>query len=222
MTDHNEEMLELVAIDALGALDPADVAPVRAHAASCAQCQAEYGRAKAASTALALSASEEPPARLRARVMQATSPRASAPNVVPLRRAWAPLLAAAAVVAMLVTGFHYFAQRPSAEQSWIAVCAAPRPDCGVSGRVVASTKRSMMLETHGLGPLPAGKMYQSWVIRPGAKPTPEPMFAVDEKGNGIVLIPVPATKGLTVAVTMEPKIGSNAPTTAPILAAKID
>ncbi|MBC5824514.1 MAG: anti-sigma factor [Candidatus Eremiobacteraeota bacterium] len=223
-SEHTPEMLELVAIDALGSLQPDEAASVREHTANCPQCRAEYANARAATTALALSVREEPPARLRATILSAAARPATKVTTIPAgRRAIGFALAAAAVVAVLVAGQHFFVgEHARTERSWIAACAPPRAGCTISGRVVAAAADSMILETHGLRTLPSEKAYQAWVIRPGAKPTPEPVFTVDPQGNGLVRIPVSAAKGIVVAVTIEPRSGSRAPTTKPILAAKLD
>jgi anti-sigma-K factor RskA len=69
---------------------------------------------------------------------------------------------------------------------------------------------------------PAGKVYQAWYIRAGAKPTPAPTFSPDASGTARVTLSVGAEKGLTVAITVEPQGGSQAPTTKPFLIASIN
>jgi hypothetical protein len=108
-TEH-EEMLDLVAVAALGALPAADLRFVTLHLAACAECRAEYDALRPAADAVGLIA-EEPvdtlrSARMKKRLLAAIAPTATA------RRApaasggliWSSsLVAAAAVVFALVS-----------------------------------------------------------------------------------------------------------------------
>ena len=89
---------------------------------------------------------------------------------------------------------------------------APPPE----GRVVyAARTGKLLLTASNLHPLPAGKIYELWILQPGGKkPMPAGTFEPDSTGNAaMVLADVPA--GLTVqgfGVTVENAGGSETPT----------
>lgn len=64
---------------------------------------------------------------------------------------------------------------------------------------------------------PAGKTYEAWVIKPNVKaPQPAGLFT---GGTGVVKLTTPVPPGAVVAITVEPKGGSPAPTQKPKLLA---
>jgi anti-sigma-K factor RskA len=88
------------------------------------------------------------------------------------------------------------------------------------GRVLWSTQNNNdLLLASGLGPAPAGKVYEVWVIA-GAAPVPSGLFHVDAYGRAAVDLPWRAeTESVkTFAVTVEPEGGTPAPTGAMVLA----
>jgi anti-sigma-K factor RskA len=66
------------------------------------------------------------------------------------------------------------------------------------------------------GPAPAGKTYEAWVID-GGTAYPAGTF----ESNGTVELTREASRGDTIAVTVEPAGGSSKPTTTPIAAGKV-
>ena len=67
----HEEQKELIALDALGALDEAEVRALEAHIAECAECRAEAALSRDAAAALALTVAPVAPApQLRARILE--------------------------------------------------------------------------------------------------------------------------------------------------------
>jgi hypothetical protein len=90
--------------------------------------------------------------------------------------------------------------------------SAPPPE----GRVVyAARTGKLLLTASNLHPLPAGKIYELWLLQPGGKkPLPAGTFEPDSTGNAaMILADVPA--GLTVqgfGVTVENAGGSETPT----------
>lgn len=69
---------------------------------------------------------------------------------------------------------------------------------------------------------PRGKVYQAWVMRPGATTmTPSVTFMPDRGGIAVLPIPVPASKVVEVAVSMEPEGGSKQPTSKPTFVVKL-
>ncbi len=73
-----------------------------------------------------------------------------------------------------------------------------------------------MLMTEGLPVTPADKAYEVWFIPKGHTPMPGKMFTVDASGRAMVSgeIPLEARANAVIAITLEPKKGSAAPTSA--------
>jgi anti-sigma-K factor RskA len=73
-----------------------------------------------------------------------------------------------------------------------------------------------MLMTEGLPATPADKQYEVWFIPKGHTPMPGKMFTVDASGRAMVSgeIPLEARASAVIAITLEPKKGSAAPTSA--------
>ena len=89
---------------------------------------------------------------------------------------------------------------------------APPPE----GRVVyAPQTGKLLLTASNLHPLPAGKVYQLWILQPdGKKPLPSGTFAPDSNGYATMIL-AGAPEGLTVqgfGVTIENSGGSQTPT----------
>src|SRR5437773_1775662 len=81
------------------------------------------------------------------------------------------------------------------------------------------TGRGLLL-TEGLPTAPADKAYEVWFIPKGHTPMPGKMFTVDASGQAMVSgeIPLEARANAVIAITLEPKKGSAAPTSAIYLA----
>jgi anti-sigma-K factor RskA len=231
MDERDQAMRELAELYALGGLEPEERAAVEAYLKD-PGCQDALARGRLAAFALAASVAAPPPPGLRERVLaiakskpagQTSSTPQPAPRVVPIRPAfWRQpgwLAAAAAAVLIVFATTWAIESGKIGARTWAVACTSVEP-CGISGRVVAAGG-TLRLEAHGFQPAPSGKIYQAWYIRPGAKPTPAPTFKPDANGDASVVLPVGAEKGLTVAVTVEPEGGSQAPTTKPFLVASI-
>jgi anti-sigma-K factor RskA len=214
MPAHDESMLELAALRAIDALEAEEAALIDRHMLECTECQKEFARSRAAGTALALSASAPPPASLRDRVLN---------SAVKIRRIrpWyrqATVQAAAAAAVVLIAVGSWVATHRTTEQLFAAKCAPSGLDCGA----VVASGGVLRLQAHGLHALPAGKVYQAWIIHPKQNPIPEPTFTVSNSGEGSVEMPGTPAKGDVVAVTIEPDGGSQAPSTKPVLIAALD
>ena len=97
------------------------------------------------------------------------------------------------------------------------------PAISATGRAYVSLNQGLVFTAAGLPALPAGRVYQLWVIPPGA---PAPVSAgfvpIDATGRARMTIDLPqgVTSVGTVAVTNEPgPAGSPGPTSTPLLAA---
>ncbi len=83
------------------------------------------------------------------------------------------------------------------------------------GQVVASASH-IVIALRGMPAPPAGKAYQTWTLKRGAKlMTPGATFIPDAGGVAVVEIPVDASGIAAVAVSLEPRGGSSAPTSKP-------
>jgi anti-sigma-K factor RskA len=197
------DLHELTAAYALDALDAEDVAAYEAHLAQCERCRVDLAGMSEAATALAwASDAPAPPARLRARILDAAA--AERDNVVPLRPRSRPRLAwlAAAAAACAAVG--------------LGVWGATKPSSGrTDAAVLVVHGTSARLNVSGLPAPPAGKTYEAWVIPSGGRPQPAGTFA----GRTVRLLR-PVTNGSTVAVTVERAGGASAPTTTPIVSAR--
>jgi anti-sigma-K factor RskA len=101
------------------------------------------------------------------------------------------------------------AQKVALHQSPVA---APPPE----GRVVYAARTGKLLMTaSNLKPLPAGKIYELWILQPGGKkPLPAGTFAPDSSGYAVMIL-ADAPAGLTMpgfGVTIENAGGAETPT----------
>ena len=90
-----------------------------------------------------------------------------------------------------------------------------------AGRALWSRQSGMVFAANNLPPLPAGKIYQVWLVASGP-PVSAGLVAPDEIGRGVGIFrtPVDVTGPVTVAVTIEPEGGVPAPTGAFYLTGK--
>jgi len=247
--ERDQQMIELAELYALGGLEPEERADVEAYLAG-EGCRDAIARGRLIAYALAASVAEQPPAALREKILaiaktaqpasSATTPQVKGPatapqikspattpqaTVTPLRPSfWMQpgWLAAAAAIVVIVFAATWAVNQWFKPVSWATTCPASSPLCPTNGRVIAASTTTLRLEAHGMPAPPAGKVYQAWYIRPGAAPTPAPVFVPNSSGDASVELPVGAEKGLTIAVTVEPAGGSKAPTTKPFLVASIN
>jgi anti-sigma-K factor RskA len=95
--------------------------------------------------------------------------------------------------------------------------AAPQ----ASGRAMWSRQSGMVFAANNLPQLPAGKIYQVWLVA-GGPPVSAGLVAPDDTGRGVAIFrtPVDVIGPVTVAVTIEPEGGVPAPTGAFYLTGK--
>jgi anti-sigma-K factor RskA len=200
------DLHDLTSAYALDALDPDEAEAYERHLSQCEACREQLAELNETSAALAFgTAAPEPPARLRASILDAAE--AERTNVVPLlRRRWVVrgLAVAAAAAACVVVGLVVASSRPSGKPV-------------VTATVVLGANRTATLHVSGLGPAPRGKTYEAWVILAGQAPRPAGLFP----GGGSSSLRLRGTvpPNAVVAVTREPAGGSPAPTTQPIFTA---
>ncbi len=91
------------------------------------------------------------------------------------------------------------------------------------GNVFVNPDSGVLLIASNLPQAPAGKAYQLWIIPKGVAPKPSGMFQSDLNGGAVYIAPgrVDVASTGAVAVTLEPELGSPAPTTKPIIVAAV-
>ena len=219
--ENGRECGENAAAYALGALEPAEAEAFRAHIAECAACRDEVAAYEGVTGALpAADGSYEVPRDLRRRVMREVR---ATPKAAPTARAYTvrvptrfPLAWGGALAAVVV-----------------AVIVAVALSSGGSGgtRVIQASVGSAQLRVaggradlvvHRLPPLPAGRIYEMWVQRGNAAPTPTgTLFSTRANGSANVGVPGSLNGVSRVMVTQEPAGGTLAPTSAPVIIAPV-
>ena len=226
---------ELTAAYALDALDVEEREAYERHLATCEQCTQELAALWETTEALAVAASGPAPSpALRERIL--ADVRAAPPqNVVPLeskrRRSTPTLAAVAAVAAVVALGIGLWAadlssqlddSRAALERERAAAAIVADPGSRIvdfaagNGRLVVDQDGRAALVLTALGPAPADKTYQAWIIEDD-NPIPAGTFP-GEDGLDVVLVDGDVAEGEIVAVTVEPAGGVDAPTQAPIVA----
>lgn len=222
---------ELTAAYALSALDLEEEQEYEEHLRRCDRCRAELASLQEAAASLAYGIeTPDPPQRLRERILtQATSERS---NVVPLRRRWVvPALGAAAAVAAGVaiglgvwgsslSGSLSEKQAVLSQQNEVLALFAGQgsqfPISGADGTLVVARGGEAALVLTDLAAAPEGKTYEAWVIQGDAV---KPAGTFEGGGTSTVMLTQPVPQGATVAVTVEPAGGVDAPTSDPFAVA---
>jgi anti-sigma-K factor RskA len=217
------DLHDLTAGYALDALDPDERARYEEHLASCERCRDELQGFWQVAGALGRAAGgPTPPASLRERILEQAGDER--PNVVPLRRRiTAPVLASAAAVAAVVAvalGIWSLGLSRDLDDanSVLAVLSDPNARVhesadGEANLVVTPTGRAALV-VRMLAPAPAGKDYEIWVFEDGV-----PQRAGLFERPGVTMLSRKVAPGQTVAVTLEPDGGVDAPTSDPLFTA---
>ena len=232
---------------ALDALEPgAERDRFTRHLSRCQSCASEVRGFREVATALAFATAAEPPAGLRDRVLAAAArTRQQPPEVAggsharPRRtRAgvpWVPWLSGVVATASIVVAVLFgFAQAHTQDelnqvraenQAISLLLSAPRAKLltypvtngGEATVVLAADRHELAVVTTGLPALPAGKVYQLWLI---GKPaiTSAGLLPPAKDGQTPAVLATGVVKGDALGLTVEPAGGSAQPTTKPILA----
>jgi len=214
------------------------------HLNRCQSCAGEIRGFREVATALAFAATTEPPPELRDRVLAAAARTRQLPPEVrtharPRRtRAWVPwvpwLSGAIATASIVVAVLFGFAQAHTqqelnqvrAENQAIAlVLSAPQVRLlthstskgGVATVVLAADRHQLVVTTNGLPALPAGKVYQLWLIGK-TKIVSAGLLPASTSGRTRSVLAAGVVTGDPLGLTVEPAPGSTQPTTKPILA----
>jgi anti-sigma-K factor RskA len=102
----------------------------------------------------------------------------------------------------------------SPEAKKIALSGTPTAQTARATFVYDEKSRNGVLLIEGLPATPADKAYEVWFIPKGLAPIPGRTFTVNANGRALISdsLPVAAGSAAVVAITLEPKSGSTAPT----------
>jgi anti-sigma factor RsiW len=216
---------------ALEALDPEEERAVSDHLPGCARCSTELReRIYPALGVLAESVEQrEPPPELRERLLEIVREEAAAASqpAAPRRRRrlrLGPLVlrpaAALAAIAVLLAGVGGYLLRDGDDGGGASTVPVTQSPAGIGGSLVVA-EESAMLSVHGMPQLPKGAVYQLWVAQ-GSSVRPSSSFVPDASGRGTAVVPEHLPAGSQVLVTRESGPGHQAPTSEPLLAARVD
>ena len=241
MNGSHEELLDDVAALALGALPAADVARVRAHVDTCADCRAEYEALAPAVTALGTSVEScadqvhgavVASPLLKARIMRDV--RADARNLRARPPHWNMIATAASVAIAIGVSLYAFTLNErlghlqaqvahitdidNQQQQMLADIKSPvAKRFPINGGEVVAVHHTLYITMVDLPAPPAGKVYQAWTLKKGAKVmTPSVTFSPDSRGVALVALPADSANTAAVALSVEPTGGSKAPTSTPV------
>jgi hypothetical protein len=197
----------------LGALEPDEAEAYRRHLDRCDTCRAEVAGMERVADALLVAVPQyRPPVGLRRRVLRAV--RAGSRRKQPARRR-APALAGAlafALVALVIA----LASHGSTD---VKVLHARVLDSTATADVRLTNGHAELIVRHLPAP-PAGRIYEVWLERPGARPTPTTaLFSVTGAGAADVGVPGSLRGVRDILVTDEPAGGSTVPTSRPLIVA---
>jgi anti-sigma-K factor RskA len=229
------EAHELIAGYALDALDEADQARAKELLATSEEAREELRSLTEVASALATAAAgPAPPPELRQRILDGA--RAEPQNVVSLeerRRSRlvpvlgvAAALAACAALAVALWGASVSSDlddaRDALERERAASALLADPDSRTvelasgDGRLVVGDDGKAVLVLDSLGPAPTGRTYEVWVSD-GQTPVRAGLFD-GQAARDVISVERPVAPGSVVLVTVEDDGGTDAPTSAPIVA----
>lgn len=231
------EMNGLYELYALGVLEPELAAEIDRHLDDqCEYCWKHLSEASALTAALAQVAEPAaPPAGLRERVLAGVRPKPSRRwsfAVVALAAACLALVAysIASRVAMQHMQTQLAALETERDQLRSAVQILSRPDTRTvefgrtenvaHGRVLVNRHGGLVFVGSQLPQLTINQTFELWLVpASGATPQPAGLFRPNEAGDSVEVSPTAVDTRATkaIAVSVEPRQGSSAPTTKPIL-----
>jgi anti-sigma-K factor RskA len=223
-----EEANDLLALDAVGALEESDRTEIERHLATCASCRqlaAQY--ADVASLMPGALEPVPPPARLRRTLMAQVYREAAtthAPwwrrlfSAIPANRA-ITVVAVAAVAATIVFAVWGMTGRSASPRLVSYMVSGGTSQESVTGtfEVDASAKQSV-LTVHGLAPLPRTEVYEVWLIPASGPPKGVAFLTPAPSGGAWTAVVDGSLDGYdSIAATNEPSGGSPTPTGSQVL-----
>ncbi|WP_122260671.1 anti-sigma factor [Ornithinimicrobium cerasi] len=238
--DGTEDMHDLAPAYAVDALDPAERARFETHLTSCPGCAALVQELQEAAVELSAGLEAEPPAALRARVLEAVRIEAAHVDgghvddvVVPLRpahRAQGPsrrrggrwLTAAAAAAAVVVAGVWGVSElRPDDPAQQVVSASDAREysattSVGTVTVISSSTRDAAVLRLpDDVEPPPAGSVYQAWFVGTDGSARSAGLLPAEVLESGEVVLEGTPAGAAAVGLSVEPDGGSPQPTTEP-------
>lgn len=224
-----EEATDLLALDAVGALEASDRDLIERHLASCAACK--HAAAEYADLASLLPAALEvvpPPARLRRRLMAQVYAESTASARLPW---WRRLVAAipasrtftavgaVAVVAAIVLGIYAVAGRNTSP----APVAYTVSGTTATGTLAVDAARAVaVLTVKGLAALPSSEAYEVWLIPPQGSPMGVAFLSPGLGGGPWTAVVRGSLAGYkSIAATVEPAGGSSTPSNTEVLSGQL-
>lgn len=242
MSADTDDLHVLAAAYALDALPAEERAFFERHLASCRQCTEEVAEHREVAAALAMADAEEPPAGLRARVMEqidATSqepiptPAADAARggtVIPLDRRRAFLQGAAAALLVAVLGVAGLVavllqgdSQEALDATFLAQARSVRLDApeGTAATFYYSPEDDEgWLVVDGLEPVTSDQAYQLWLFH-DEQPVPAGVFRAED-GRVAFRADAQVRDAEVVAVTVEPAGGRPQPSGPVVLSAPLE
>jgi anti-sigma-K factor RskA len=227
--DH--EMLDEVAVYALGALPAADARRVRAHIASCPQCQQEYDRLRSTAALVGLTAETTGDARtcpstlLKPRIMREIAKQA-APAHDPRPKMWPAYLVAAACLAIAIVSSmanislsaqnrqmrttlahstesaKKLAQTLNQTRTTLAdLLSSDAKRYDLDGGQIVTRGSRIYIAMRSLPQPPRGKVYQAWTLAKGAKKV-APSYTFVPDASGVAVVPLPVDARAMAAVAI--------------------
>jgi Anti-sigma-K factor rskA, C-terminal len=211
------------------------------HMSRCQTCASEVRGFHEVATAMAFAAAAEPPPELRARVLAAAARTRQLPPEVrtharPRRtRSWVPWLSGVVATASIVVAVLFgFAQAHTQQQlnqaqaeneaislllssPQVTLLSRSTTKGGVATVVLAAARHQLVVVTNGLPALPAGKVYQLWLIGK-TRIVSAGLLPAETSGRTAPVLASGVVNGDALGLTVEPAPGSAQPTTKPILA----
>ena len=211
------------------------------HLSRCPSCVSEVRGFHEVATALAFAAAADPPPGLRRQVMAAVARTRQVPPEVSTHarprpaRSWIPWLSGAVALASIAVAVFFglaqahtqqeLNQARAQNQALNLILSAPgvrvvsqaTTKGGVATVVLAADRHELAVVTSGLPALPAGKVYQLWLIGK-TKTVSAGLLPAARAGQTPAVLATGVVKGDTLGLTVEPAPGSKQPTTTPILA----
>lgn len=246
----HDEIQETLPGYALGALEKDEAAKAEAHLASCRTCSAVLEDYRSVADSLALAVPMvEPPRSLRARTMQRALSGGKSKVISQLARRTAPprqrnwfmpaLVGATLVLALAALALNLWenvevGRQIQAQRDMLTVLAYQQG----TAQIVRGTDRApsavgrlyldldsgvAALVTVNMPSIANDRVYQVWLTTPEGLKSSGGIFQTDSSGNGLLLVRAPQRLStyVQVGVTVEPAGGSSAPTTEPVLLAKL-
>ena len=216
------------------------------HLSRCPSCAGEVRGFREVATAMAFAAATEAPPGMRDQVLAAAARTRQLPPEVAgesrarqkRSRAWMPwvpwLSGAVAVASIAVAVFFGFAQAHTQDEldqiraqnqaislllssPQVTLLSKSTTEGGVATVVLAAARHQLVVVTNGLPALPAGHVYQLWLIGKTTT-TSAGLLPAATDGRTPPVLATGVVKGDTLGLTVEPAGGSAQPTTTPILA----